>query len=101
MITLNYSLGYLKSWINQPRPPFLVQKPPFVVCSNHASLRLSIKSSPFQAFLSILTEVLLSARGRKVINKCLIFGWECLVSGSVHVIPEWLSLDEDGQLVID
>lgn len=68
MITLNYSLGYLKSWINHPTTPHprsswsSLQKPSFVARSNHASLRLSIKSSSFQAFSSILTEVLLSAR---------------------------------------
>lgn len=92
MITLNYSLGYLKSWINQPPSPLILpqQKPPFITRSNRASLRLSIKS-PFQTFLSILTEVLLLC-WKNVINKCLIFGWECLLSASMHVIHEWLSL---------
>lgn len=48
--------------LDKSTPPLLVflgQKPPFVIQSNHGSLRLNIKTSPFQPFLSTLTEVLL------------------------------------------
>lgn len=60
MITLNYSLGSLKV-LDKSTPLallllFFFQKPAFVAAANHPSLGLSIKTSPFQPFLSVLTD---------------------------------------------